>query len=76
MTTETENKETTKEKKAPPIADAILKKADGTLDFNVKAPVWAPKKGSSPSFEVKVPGRYVLVYRKPKSQPAAEGKGA
>jgi hypothetical protein len=71
MTTETENKET-KAKKAPPIADAIFKKADGTLDFNIKAPIWAPKTGTSPSFEVKVPGRYVIVTRKPKSKPAAQ----
>lgn len=74
MTTTTETK--TETKKAPPIAEAIFKKADGTLDFSIKAPIWAPKTGTSPSFEVKVPGRYVILYRKPKSQPAAEGKGA
>jgi hypothetical protein len=74
MTTNTETKPA--EKKAPPVADAILKKSNGDLDYNIKAPVWAPKTGTSPSFEIKVPGRYVLVYRQPKTQPAAEGKGA
>lgn len=75
MTTTTENNET-KTKKAPPIGEAVLRKADGSLDFTKKVPIWASKNGKQPSFKVTEPGTYALMMRKPKSQPAAEGKGA
>ena len=72
MTTTTENKET---KKAPPAEVAYKLDQEGKPIYSTRIAVWGSKNGKAKNFAIGN-DRYVIFPNKPKSQPAAEGKGA
>ena len=73
MTTNTETK--TAEKKAPPAEVAYKLDAEGKPIYSTRIAVWGSKNGKAKNFAIGN-DRYVMFPNKPKSQPAAEGKGA
>ena len=71
----TTNETTTTGKKAPPAEVAYELDAEGKPVYSTRVAVWGNKNGKAKNFTLGGK-RYVIFPNKPKSQPAAEGKGA
>jgi hypothetical protein len=74
MTTKTETTET-KKKGAPPTDEIFPVGADGKPNYKGRIAAWSHRTGGGKNFTINGQ-RFVMFPARPKSQPAANGKGA